>query len=81
MNIFATYPVDNYNSQRFFKRHDTTFFLGDLLSPEFPVQSFVLQYQGKRLSMVVLLPAPNVKIDDILAKVISELYCSQPRYF
>jgi hypothetical protein len=39
------------------------------LSPEFPVQSFVLQYQGKRLSMVVLLPAPNVPIDDIVQKV------------
>ena len=42
---------------------------GDILSPEFPVQSFVLQYLGKRMSMIVLLPAPAVKIDDILVKV------------
>ncbi len=45
------------------------YFLGEILSQDFPVQSFVLQYQGKRLSMIVLLPAANVKIDDILMKV------------
>lgn len=46
----------------------------EFISKDFPVQSFVLQYQGKRLSMIVLLPAPEVNLDDIILKVILKVF-------